>query len=333
MASLQSFSCRPLLPGLLGLLCCACSATPSFLQSFERSTLADAPVPSEGNRADLERLDLDRSDFANSDSDGVAVETLQPADASAVESPVQSPSAPPAAYREGINLASSAYILSQSAVSPDDWGLIASRWQRAADQLKTVPKSDTHYSIAQQKATEYSLNVAQATTKIEDLQRSVQTPLRISRAPGRSQPVLQRAPIDSQRLTPAAAFTGSDMIRVPVIRRLHGTPVVRVEFNGQKTYDMILDTGASRTLITRQMADELGIVTTEKMIATTASEAEVTFDIGMMRSIAIGSVILRDARVGIGEAVSIGLLGNDFLNGYDVTIRDRDNVVELVASQ
>ncbi|MEO1620798.1 MAG: hypothetical protein AAFU53_07160, partial [Cyanobacteria bacterium J06632_3] len=33
-----------------------------------------------------------------------------------------------AAYQEGIRLASSASRLSESAFSPDDWGLIASRW-------------------------------------------------------------------------------------------------------------------------------------------------------------------------------------------------------------
>ena len=94
---------------------------------------------------------------------------------------------------------------------------------------------------------------------------------------------------------------------------------------------MILDTGASRTLITRQMADELGVVVTEKMVAATASENEVTFDIGQVRSMSIKDITLRDARVSIGDAVSIGLLGNDFLHGYDVTIRA--DVVELTAAE
>ena len=116
-------------------------------------------------------------------------------------------------------------------------------------------------------------------------------------------------------------------MRVPVVRRLHGTPVVRVTFNDAKTYDMILDTGASRTLITRQMANELNVTVTDSMIAATASAAQVTFDLGQMRSISVGGVRLSNAQVSIGDSVDIGLLGNDFLRGYDVTIRHRE--VEL----
>ena len=120
-------------------------------------------------------------------------------------------------------------------------------------------------------------------------------------------------------------------MRVPIVRRLNGTPVVQVKFNGERSYEMILDTGASRTLITRQMADELGIVATEKMVAATASENQVAFDIGQMRSMSIEEITLRDARVSIGNAVTIGLLGNDFLHGYDVTIRA--DAVELSAAE
>lgn len=234
------------------------------------------------------------------------------------------------AYREAINLASGAYYLSQSAISPDDWGLIASRWQRAADLLKKVTKADENYPIAQQKMAEYSRNAEQATAEIQALQRSVQTPLSTRRQVVPPAPSVFNTAGASQSVVTARP---ADDARVPVIRRLHGTPVVSVRFNGTKNYDMILDTGASRTLITRQMADELGIVETERMIAATASESEVSFGLGQVRSISMGQVTLQNARVGIGDAVNIGLLGNDFLSGYDVTIRDRDNVVELAPAE
>ena len=81
------------------------------------------------------------------------------------------------------------------------------------------------------------------------------------------------------------------------------------------------------------MANELGIVPTERMLAATASQAEVSFDIGQAASISMGDVVLRNVPVTIGDAVSLGLLGNDFLRGYDVTIRAQENVVELVRSQ
>ncbi|MEL6902932.1 MAG: hypothetical protein AAFP07_18495, partial [Cyanobacteria bacterium J06606_4] len=61
-----------------------------------------------------------------------------------------------------------------------------------------------------------------------------------------------------------------------------------------------------------------------------ASQAEVSFDVGQVGSIAVGEVTLTNARVSIGEAVEVGLLGNDFLRGYDVIIRAREGVVELI---
>ena len=107
---------------------------------------------------------------------------------------------------------------------------------------------------------------------------------------------------------------------------------MQVTFNGTKTYDMILDTGASRTLITRDMASELEVVSTERMVAATASESEVVFELGRVKSISMGGISVSNAHVTIGDSVSVGLLGNDFLNGYDITIRGRENVIELVRS-
>ncbi|MFK8182663.1 MAG: aspartyl protease family protein [Phormidesmis sp.] len=263
------------------------------------------------------------------------------------------------AYQDGINLASSAYNLSQSAVSPDDWGLVASRWQRAVDQLKLINSNSENYSVAQSKIAEYALNAEYATERIASLQAASRAPLPksvnplSSNKPRRqpSEPGTASVPSNAQGPQPAttrsrttvarpnaavstarrsaspAPNTAASTVRVPVVRRLHGTPIVRVTFNDAQTYEMILDTGASRTLITRAMANELGIVVNDRMIAATASEAQVTFDLGQMRSISMGGVRLNNAQVSIGDSVDIGLLGNDFLRGYDVTIRDRE--VEL----
>ncbi len=224
-------------------------------------------------------------------------------------------------YGQGINLASSAYLLSQSAISPDDWGLVASRWQQAADQLKQVTAADEQYEAAQQKIAEYARNAQYAADQIAALRQAVS--------------VTQRPAAQPVRTTASANVsveTSPRQVSVPIIRRLHGTPIVQVTFSGAKSYEMILDTGASRTLITRQMANELGVVTTERIVAATASEAEVVFEIGQVRSISIGEVAIQDVKVGIGDSVSIGLLGNDFLHGYDIAIRSSENVVELTAA-
>jgi len=319
MGLLQS-SCRfILLPGFVGLLCCGCGSADNA--SIElASSESDGELAAKSGMAEASAVST------------VAAQTVLAEKGASELSAVSAASAPSSsaaaenAYREAINLASGAYHLSLSAISPDDWGLIASRWQRAADRLKQVTEADENYSVAQQKMAEYSRNAEQAIAQIQALERSVEMPL-----PVRPQ-VLQPAPsISTVGASSSASFAGG--AKIPVVRRLHGTPVVRVMFNGAKSYDMILDTGASRTLITRQMANELGIIETERMLAATASASEVSFGLGRVRSISMGQVTLQNARVGIGDAVDIGLLGNDFLSGYDVTIRDRDNVVELVAAE
>ncbi|MEM9946103.1 MAG: retropepsin-like aspartic protease [Cyanobacteria bacterium P01_D01_bin.36] len=228
------------------------------------------------------------------------------------------------AYQEGINLASSAHALTRSALSPDDWGLIASRWQRAADQLKKVRPQDLNYEQAQQKAEEYRLNAEAANARVTQLLEPVYVPITTPATESRE---LARARTSTNNTQ--APLSSANSTQVPIVRRLHGTPIVRVTFNNSRTYEMILDTGASRTLITRQMAQDLGVVTTERMVAATASQAEVSFDIGQVDTISMGDIVLENARVSIGDAVNVGLLGNDFLRGYDVTIRAQAGVVEL----
>ncbi len=310
-----------LLPSFLGLLCYGCNTTVASVKetaSFQADTTAVSTEPSEPTEP---------------------TEPTEPSESGSVASP-QDNSESAAAYREAINLASSAHKLSQEATSPDDWGLVASRWQRAAKRLKSVSTGDPNYQTAQQKSVEYAHYAQGAMARVAELQK----PAEVSRLPVPS-PVSSPVPAAANRpalptdraLLPVTAIAQSDpsdqsAVRVPIVRRLHGTPVINVTFNGEKSYEMILDTGASRTLITRQMASELSVVATERMVAATASHAEVIFDIGRMQSISVGNITLTGASVSIGESIEVGLLGNDFLRGYDVTIRDRTNVVELTAA-
>ena len=340
-----------LLPSAIGVVCCACSAS-SEPQGTLRDTLS----------VELETVQIDA---VPTEAEPTAEETA--ADAAAKRE--QALAAQDTAYQEGINLASGAASLGQSAVSPDDWGLVASRWRRAAEQLKQVSAGHKEYAIAQTKIAEYLSNAEYATKQVSSLQASARAPLPARPAPSAKNPATRqsdtarspanpaaptpvptsqtsarptRTPASRSQSTAANAAAASaarrstqsstptdtrSAVRVPVVRRLHGTPVVRVTFNDSRTYEMILDTGASRTLITRAMANELGIVPTDQMIAATASAAQVTFDLGRMNSISIGDVRLSNAQVSIGDSVDVGLLGNDFLQGYDVTIRNRE--VEL----
>lgn len=304
-----------LLPSLVGLFCYACSQT----------------------------LEISANDRAIAPTAPTAISALETTSSIAATEQPKNHSSPAVslAYQTGINLASSADQLGQSAISPDDWGLVASRWQRAVEQLNQVSSESAHYEAAQAKVKEYSRNAEYAAKQVDTLKATAITTVAVKKLPTvakssmlpSNQPSsVLAAPVLAVPKSTSSSSTAPHKMIVPVVRRLYGTPVVQVTFDGSKTYDMILDTGASRTLITRAMADDLEIVATERMIAATASESEVVFELGRVESISMGGIILNNARISIGDSVSIGLLGNDFLNGYDVTIRSRENVIELVRS-
>ncbi|MBO9998990.1 MAG: retroviral-like aspartic protease family protein [Cyanobacteria bacterium SID2] len=122
--------------------------------------------------------------------------------------------------------------------------------------------------------------------------------------------------------------TTSRVVQVPIERRVAGIPIVNVTFNGSATYAMMLDTGASNTVITQTMAQELRVARVGTAIISTASERDVAMDIAYIPSIEIQGIFLRNARVAVAPPdLDIGLLGQDFFGQYDVTIRE--SVVEF----
>ncbi|MEM9163384.1 MAG: retropepsin-like aspartic protease [Cyanobacteria bacterium P01_F01_bin.4] len=252
-----------------------------------------------------------------------AAKTADPVGTSApVEPAVAEPSLQSAsAYADGIQLASSAFVLGQSAQSPDDWQLVASRWQQAITTLKTVPQGDAHYVTAQAKLTEYQRNFNYAQQRLEQLKDP--PPLRPIAAPVRpSVPALgQASGVDGA--AGSAPVLADDRFRAPILRRQGGTPVIEVTFNGGQRYPMILDTGASHTLITRTMANELGVVTEGQINANTASNQSVVFDVGRVDSISVSGITQQNLPVGIGDSVEIGLLGNDFYKSFDLVLQEQ----------
>jgi predicted aspartyl protease len=104
--------------------------------------------------------------------------------------------------------------------------------------------------------------------------------------------------------------------------------VIDVTFNGTKTFEMIVDTGASATLITRSMAAALGVVPVNTIKVDTASSAGVKFPVGYVQSIAVDGAVANQVLVAIALSDGdIGLLGHDFFGNYDVTLKQ--NVVEF----
>lgn len=225
-----------------------------------------------------------------------------------VESPVEPRLTPPQPdyYQRADNKAQSAISIGQSAQSPGDWQLVASRWQQAIALLQAIPPDSPQRAVALTKIAEYQGHLAQA-------REQAQSP-----RPAASAPVVIEIP-------PAASKTTPRVFPARIKRRIGGTPVIDVRFNGSQTFEMIVDTGASGVVLTREMARALDVEIVGVITANTASDKEVEFSIGFVKEIAVGGAVVRDVQVAIAPQLDIGLLGQNFFGNYDITIR-RDRI-------
>jgi len=127
---------------------------------------------------------------------------------------------------------------------------------------------------------------------------------------------------------PAAKPSGNQKVfQAKIKRRAGGTPVIDVVFNGNKTFEMIVDTGASGTLISQRMATALGVKPVRTVRAGIADGSVVEFPIGVVRSMRVGGAVIQNVEVAIAKQMPIGLLGHDFFGNYDVKIKK--DVVEF----
>jgi predicted aspartyl protease len=255
-------------------------------------------------------------------------------------SPSSNPTTPATASRdtfaEAINTASRAFQLGQSARSQDDWSLVASRWQQAVDLLVAVPNSSPNYTTAQTKLAEYRRNLSYAEQQAsKPIDRSsgviVVTPNRVSQ-PSNSAPIdsttARSQPSAPARSSSTAALSAESVVVTPIIARAGGTPVINVLFNGSAVFPMIVDTGASGTLITAEMAAALNVQAAGEAKVDTASQRNITLTLGYVQSIQVEDAVTENVLVAIaGPELDIGLLGHDFFGNYDVTVRA--NVVEF----
>lgn len=129
--------------------------------------------------------------------------------------------------------------------------------------------------------------------------------------------------LDSLCPGPSRAPTG--VFQVPIKGRMGGTPVIDVTFNGGRTFEMLLDTGATSTLILAEMARLLNIKPIDSGQFILADGSSVTLDIGQVRSIEVGGLVARNLTVGIAPPTrdAMGLLGQDVFGAYDITIKER----------
>jgi aspartyl protease family protein len=110
---------------------------------------------------------------------------------------------------------------------------------------------------------------------------------------------------------------------IPIKRRESNIPVIDVVFtNGdvKQSFEMMLDTGASATAITYDMATKLQ-VKSEGMIPVQTAGGIVPSARGRLASAQVGAIMVKDLIITINPSISIGLLGHNFFGDYDVTIR------------
>ena len=226
------------------------------------------------------------------------------------------PSSQPNSYELALDKASSAFSISQSAQSSDDWNLVVSQWTDAIALMKALPVSSPYKAIARKKIAEYQRNLTyakqEATRPIQKIPDSV-----VAVTPFPLMPPPQTVAVGEAILGTPQPFQAT------IKRRAGGTPVIDVTFNNTQPIEMIVDTGASGTVITQQAAASLGVVPVGKAKADTASAKDVEFSIGYVESIEVGGAVIKNVPVAIAPSpdLEIGLLGHDFFGDYDVTIK------------
>lgn len=236
-------------------------------------------------------------------------------------------------YERAMDVAYSAEALRESAVSVEDWQLSLSRWQEAIALLRQIPANSPLYSMAKPKIAEYQRSFSQARQQPPRPRPQVPSGIILSATPEATTPEKDEATTlpNEQKATPKTTTktsTNQRVFKVPIKRRAGQTPVVDVTFNNGQVFEMIIDTGASGTVITQAMAQSLGVTPEGEVTANTASDKDVKFSTTTVESIAVAGAVAKKVRVAIGgEDLEIGLLGQDFFGKYDVIIRQ--DVVEF----
>jgi Aspartyl protease len=115
--------------------------------------------------------------------------------------------------------------------------------------------------------------------------------------------------------------------------------LVQVMVNGHGPFQFVLDTGASRTMLSSDLSKTLGLETTEDA-PVTGGGGQIRILAGKLNSLAVGHAIVRDHAVGVGEFLAMlsrvvgtkldGIVGYNFLSQFRVTIAFPRRTLELV---
>lgn len=255
---------------------------------------------------------------------------------------------PPDTYPDALKKANLAQTLSQSAQSTDDWSLVAGRWEQAINLLEAVPDSSENYGNVAGKLSEYRRQRDSAKVKanqpvpttsplgrvvvVSDGEENAvpavatdeggETEENGNETAGGSDEAGSNPSVQPPESLAEEATATDGLYSAPIIRRSGGTPVIQVKFNDSYTVEMIVDTGASGTVLTQVVARTLGVEVIGETNMSTASAQSVPFQLGRVSTIEVEGAVLDNPVVAIaGPGLETGLLGNDFFKDYDVTVK------------
>jgi clan AA aspartic protease (TIGR02281 family) len=204
-------------------------------------------------------------------------------------------------YQQALSRADAANAIGQSAISKDDWSLVAHNLAESVQMLKSIEPNSAQHILAEKVLPKYEQQLDSAKRKaVNFVSKSAPTAI---------------------TSTQAAVLPQRDLFTLPIREKLGGVPVVEVTMNGQKV-SMLLDTGASHTLITQSVARRLKLEVNGTSQSETAN-GTATFDVGTIDRIQFGAAEVNDIRVAIGQDdLPYGLLGHDVYDGYDITFKE-----------
>ena len=122
--------------------------------------------------------------------------------------------------------------------------------------------------------------------------------------------------------------TESDVFVVPIKRIQGRTPVIEVRFNDRYVFEMLVDTGATWTVITSSMAKALKIKSKGKGLFSTVA-GDIELEVAKIDSVIVGELIKEDLDIAIAPSMNIGLLGQNFSDTYIMSIDINEGVIKF----
>ncbi|OUC13410.1 MAG: hypothetical protein B0A82_17240 [Alkalinema sp. CACIAM 70d] len=281
----------------IGLLCASCQA-PKFTPQASSPSPTETGAPTAPAKSSNKVIKTASNQMRNQSAAKPTVKL--------VNSPV---------FQMALDKAESADSISQSAQSPEDWNLVIDRWKSAIQLLKQTPKADPNYKEVDRRLAIFQAGLSQAQQKLARSQGRNTSERYVAVDP--------RISDDGEPVSLAPA--GNRVYRVSIKYYQGGIPVVDVLFNGKYRFEMMVDTGASGTMITQDMAQSLGVESIGSVPAMTPAGAT-QFSVGYIKSMAVGGGTIYDFPVAIGP---VALLGHDFFGDCDISIKRNQNLVEF----